>query len=105
MLPVGDFEKPQIREIAEDLGLGVAGKRDSQEICFVTQGHHSDFVKGRRPEMVGATAGEIVTTAGQVVGKHDGYERFTIGQRKKLGVAMGDAPLCRFASSRKRTKS
>ncbi len=45
MLPVGDFEKPRIRELAEELGLGVAGKRDSQEICFVTQGHHSDFVK------------------------------------------------------------
>jgi tRNA-specific 2-thiouridylase len=89
MLPVGSYEKPRIRELAEELGLGVAGKRDSQEICFVTQGHHSDFVKARRPEMVGTTAGEIVTTAGQVVGRHDGYERFTIGQRKKLGVAMG----------------
>ena len=89
LLPVGDFEKPRIREIAESLQLGVAGKRDSQEICFVTQGHHSDFVKGRRPEMVGATAGEIVTTGGTVVGAHNGYEAFTVGQRKGLGVAMG----------------
>lgn len=90
MLPVGDYTKPQIREIAESLGLGVANKKDSQEICFVTQGHHSDFVKARRPEMVGATAGEIVTTEGDVVGNHDGFEAFTIGQRKKLGVAMGE---------------
>ena len=89
MLPVGDYEKPRIRQIAEALGLGVAGKPDSQEICFVTQGHHSDFVKGRRPEMVGATAGDIVTSEGKVVGQHDGFERFTVGQRKKLGVAMG----------------
>ncbi len=89
LLPVGGFEKPRIREMATELGLGVAGKRDSQEICFVTQGHHSDFVKARRPEMVGATAGEIVTTEGKVVGKHAGYEAFTIGQRKGLGVAMG----------------
>ncbi|NNE01429.1 MAG: tRNA 2-thiouridine(34) synthase MnmA [Pirellulaceae bacterium] len=89
MLPVGGFEKPKIRQIAEGLGLGVAGKRDSQEICFVTQGHHSDFVKGRRPEMVGATAGDIVTTEGKVVGQHSGYEAFTVGQRKGLGVAMG----------------
>lgn len=89
MLPVGDYEKPQIRQIAEDLQLGVAGKRDSQEICFVTSGHHSDFVKGRRPEMVGATAGQIVTVEGDVVGDHNGYEAFTVGQRKGLGVAMG----------------
>jgi len=89
LLPVGDYEKPRIREMAESLGLGVAGKKDSQEICFVTQGHHSDFVKARRPDMVGATAGQIVTVDGQVVGEHDGYEAFTIGQRKGLGVAMG----------------
>ncbi len=88
-LPVGGYTKPRIREVAEQLQLGVAGKRDSQEICFVTQGHHSDFVKGRRPEMVGATAGEIVTLQGQVVGEHDGYEAFTVGQRKGLGVALG----------------
>lgn len=88
-LPVGDFTKPRIREIAEGLGLAVAGKRDSQEICFVTQGHHSDFVKGRRPEMAGATAGEICTVDGRVVGEHDGYEAFTVGQRKGLGVALG----------------
>ncbi|MGB7342676.1 MAG: tRNA 2-thiouridine(34) synthase MnmA [Pirellulaceae bacterium] len=89
MLPVGDFHKPRIREIAEELGLGVAGKKDSQEICFVTQGHHSDFVKGRRPDMVGATSGNIVLASGKVVGQHHGYEAFTVGQRKGLGVAMG----------------
>ncbi|MCD0463278.1 tRNA 2-thiouridine(34) synthase MnmA [Roseiconus lacunae] len=89
MLPVGDFEKPEIRRIAESLDLGVARKKDSQEICFVTQGHHSDFVKARRPELAGTTAGEMVTLDGTVVGTHQGYEAFTIGQRKKLGVALG----------------
>ena len=89
MLPVGVFEKPEIRRIAEGLNLGVAGKRDSQEICFVTQGHHSDFVKARRPEMVGVTAGEFVTADGTVVGQHNGYEAFTVGQRKGLGIALG----------------
>ena len=89
LLPVGGFTKPRIREIAESLALGVAGKKDSQEICFVTQGHHSDFVKARRPDMAGATAGQIVTIDGRVVGEHDGYEAFTVGQRKGLGVAMG----------------
>jgi tRNA-specific 2-thiouridylase len=89
LLPVGDYEKAEIRRIAGGLDLGVAGKRDSQEICFVTQGHHSDFVKARRPEMVGATAGEFVTTEGKVVGSHNGYEAFTVGQRKGLGIALG----------------
>ncbi len=90
MLPVGDFEKGQIREIAQQLRLGVAGKRDSQEICFVTQGHHSDFVRARQPQRAAGTAGEIVTVDGTVVGQHDGYEAFTVGQRKGLGVAMGE---------------
>ena len=57
LLPVGGFEKPRIREIAAGLGLGVAGKRDSQEICFVTQGHHSDFVRAREPAAVGGHRG------------------------------------------------
>lgn len=90
MLPVGSYSKPKIREIAEQLGLGVAGKKDSQEICFVTSGHHSDFVRARRPEFAAAAAGEIVTTAGRVVGEHSGIDAFTIGQRKGLGVALGE---------------
>lgn len=89
MLPVGDFEKPRIRQIAEELDLGVAGKRDSQEICFVTQGHHSDFVRARDPARSADTGGQIVTVDGQVVGEHQGYEAFTVGQRRGLGVAMG----------------
>lgn len=90
LLPVGGFSKPQIRDIAHRLGLGVAGKKDSQEICFVTSGHHSDFVRARRPEFAAQAAGEIVTTSGRVVGQHTGIDAFTIGQRKKLGVAMGE---------------
>ncbi len=90
MLPVGGFEKPKIREIAESLSLGVAGKKDSQEICFVTQGHHSDFVRARAPLRASKTDGQIVTVDGKVVGNHQGYEAFTVGQRKKLGVAMGE---------------
>ena len=90
LLPVGGFEKPRIREIAEELDLGVAGKKDSQEICFVTQGHHSDFVRAREPERSADTGGEIVTVGGKVVGQHQGFEAFTIGQRKGLGVAMGE---------------
>lgn len=89
LLPVGDFEKGEIRRRAEALGLAVAHKRDSQEICFVTAGHHSDFVRSRRDPQFPSTAGEIVTSEGRVVGQHAGYEAFTIGQRKGLGVALG----------------
>tara|TARA_B100000945_G_scaffold321613_1_gene337646 strand:+ start:8562 stop:9689 length:1128 start_codon:yes stop_codon:yes gene_type:complete len=87
LLPVGRFPKTQIREMATDLGLRVAEKKDSQEICFVTSGHHGEFVKQRREEI--DLSGEIVTTDGAVVGQHNGIENYTIGQRKGLGVALG----------------
>ena len=94
LLPVGQYEKPVIREIAGQLGLNVAEKKDSQEICFVTSGKHDEFVRQRRGDIVnesgGELSGEIVTTDGTVVGSHPGIERFTIGQRKGLGVAMGE---------------
>jgi tRNA-specific 2-thiouridylase len=90
LLPVGGYSKPEIRQIATTIGLNVAQKKDSQEICFVTQGHHSDFVKAYRGEGAGATAGEFVTLDGRVVGHHAGYEAFTIGQRKGLGIALGE---------------
>lgn len=90
LLPVGGFSKPEIRQIATTIGLNVAQKKDSQEICFVTQGHHSDFVKAYRGAGAGATAGEFVTLDGRVVGHHAGYEAFTIGQRKGLGIALGE---------------
>jgi tRNA-specific 2-thiouridylase len=88
LLPVGDYYKPRIREIAAMLGLRVADKKDSQEICFVTSGKHDEFVRSRRRGL--DTSGEIVTTAGAVVGTHTGNDRFTIGQRKGMGVALGE---------------
>jgi tRNA-specific 2-thiouridylase len=87
MLPVGGFEKPVIRRIAAELGLRVAEKKDSQEICFVTRGRYDEFVR-RRGEI--DTAGELVTTDGTVIGEHSGIESFTVGQRKGLGVALGE---------------
>jgi tRNA-specific 2-thiouridylase len=65
----------------------VAGKKDSQEICFVTRGRYDEFVRRRLEE---ATAGELVTTDGAVIGRHEGIESFTVGQRKGLGVALGE---------------
>ena len=95
LLPVGGYDKPTIRQIAGTLGLNVAEKKDSQEICFVTSGKHDEFVRQRRGDELasdgaGELAGEIVTTDGTVVGQHPGIERFTIGQSKGLGVAMGE---------------
>ncbi|QDV72068.1 tRNA 2-thiouridine(34) synthase MnmA [Botrimarina mediterranea] len=94
LLPVGGYEKSRIRELAAGIGLNVAEKKDSQEICFVTQGRYDEFVKRRLRESrdVSSTAdrsGEIVTTTGEVVGHHEGVDGFTVGQRKGLGVALG----------------
>ena len=86
LLPVGGFHKSQIRERAVEMGLRVADKKDSQEICFVTSGKHAEFVRNKSSL---DTSGEIVTSDGKVVGHHPGIEGFTIGQRKGLGVAMG----------------
>jgi tRNA-specific 2-thiouridylase len=88
MFPVGWHRKEEIRRIARQLDLRVADKKDSQEICFVAAGEHADFV--RRRGGADDTSGEIVTTAGTVVGRHEGIESFTIGQRKGLGVAFGE---------------
>ncbi|QDS96458.1 tRNA-specific 2-thiouridylase MnmA [Roseimaritima multifibrata] len=90
MLPVGGYTKPQIRELAGEIGLSVAQKKDSQEICFVTSGHHSDFVRSRRGEGAPSTAGDFVKLDGTVVGQHRGFEAFTVGQRKGLGIALGE---------------
>jgi tRNA-uridine 2-sulfurtransferase len=88
LLPVGEYEKPQIRELAGHLGLRVADKRDSQEICFVTTGEHDQFVRQHRAAEID-TSGELVTTEGRVLGRHAGIEGFTIGQRRGLGIALG----------------
>jgi tRNA-specific 2-thiouridylase len=90
LLPVGDHAKTEIRRLAEEIGLAVAHKKDSQEICFVTSGHHSDFVRQQRGLDAPSTAGEFVTEDGTVVGQHRGFEAYTVGQRKGLGIALGE---------------
>ncbi len=89
LFPVGEHRKEEIRHMAERLGLPVAAKRDSQEICFVPDQDHARFVRQHRGAI--DTSGEIVTTDGKVLGHHDGFERFTVGQRKGLRLAF-DAP-------------
>ena len=83
--PVGALDKPAVREEARRLGLAVADKHDSQEICFVAAGEHADFVSKR----AALSGGEIRDTSGHVLGRHAGIHRFTIGQRKGLGLSAG----------------
>jgi tRNA-specific 2-thiouridylase len=83
--PVGHLDKAAVREEARRLGLRVASKKDSQEICFVPAGEHPDFVAKR----AALPAGAIRDRDGHELGRHDGIHRFTIGQRKGLGLATG----------------
>ncbi len=87
LLPVGNYEKVVIRQLAAKVGMNVAEKKDSQEICFVTSGRYDEFVRGNREAI--DTSGELAMVDGTVVGQHNGIEGFTVGQRKGLGVALG----------------
>ena len=88
LFPVGEYAKSEIRALASRLGLRVADKPDSQEICFVPQGDYTAVVRARRPDTL--RPGEIRTADGRVLGRHDGIAGFTIGQRRGLGVAAGE---------------
>jgi len=92
LFPLGDMTKPQVRELAAKHGLSIAEKPDSQEICFVPGGDYKRFIDAylaEQGESLPDTAGELVTTAGEVIGEHTGIHNFTVGQRKGLGVATG----------------
>jgi tRNA-uridine 2-sulfurtransferase len=83
LFPLGAYHKDEVRALARQAKLGVADKPDSVEICFVPNNDHADFISRRRPEL--ATAGVFRDRAGNVLAEHDGYEQYTIGQRKGLG--------------------
>jgi tRNA-specific 2-thiouridylase len=86
--PLGGMKKPDVRKAAAALGLQVAAKPDSQDICFVPAGKYADIVEKLRP---GArTAGDIVHLDGRVMGRHEGVIGYTIGQRRGLGIATGE---------------
>ncbi len=85
LFPVGGLAKPAVRALAERAGLPNARKAESQEICFVTRGDAADFVELRAPGRV--RPGQMVDTHGEVVGRHAGVHRFTVGQRHGLGLA------------------
>jgi tRNA-specific 2-thiouridylase len=90
LFPLGRFTKPEVREIARRHGLALAEKPDSQEICFIPGGDYKQFLAAyleEQGEQFPETAGELVASNGQLLGRHDGIFNFTVGQRKGLGVS------------------
>jgi len=88
LFPVGGYPKAEIRAMARARGLPVHDKPDSQEICFVPSDDYQAFVRSRRPDL--DTAGAVIDEDGRLLGRHGGIEGFTIGQRRGLGVAVGE---------------
>jgi len=86
--PLGELTKDETRRLAADMGLIVADKPDSQDICFVPNGNYADVITRLRPDA--ALAGDIVHVDGHVLGRHEGILRYTVGQRKGLGIATGE---------------
>lgn len=88
MFPLGDLTKKEIRDIAEEMKLPSAKKPDSQDICFVPDGNYAAFLEKRSG--MSYPKGEFVNESGKVLGQHQGIIRYTIGQRKGLGIALGE---------------
>ncbi len=86
--PLGGLQKPAVRQVAARLGLSVADKPDSQDICFVPEGRYTTVIDRLRPQ--GAEPGDVVHMDGRVLGRHEGVTRYTVGQRRGLNVAVGD---------------
>jgi tRNA-uridine 2-sulfurtransferase len=86
--PLGDLPKPQVRALADELGLVVADKPDSQDICFVPRGKYTDVIAKVRPGV--GRGGDIVHVDGRIIGQHEGIIHYTVGQRRGLGVATGE---------------
>ena len=90
LFPLGELTKPEVRDRARALGLSTAEKPESQEICFVPTGDYVDVLEARLGnEHPALSPGKLVTTTGEVVGEHDGYARYTVGQRRGLGGGHG----------------
>ena len=89
LMPLGSFTKDEVRRIAREAGLNVAEKRDSQEICFVPDGDYADFIEANAADSVSGD-GNFVDERGNILGRHKGVIHYTVGQRKGLGIALGE---------------
>lgn len=87
MLPIGEYPKPEVRQMAEARGLQVFEKPDSQEICFVPDQDYAGLIRRRQPDRM--MPGPLVDTSGKLLGEHHGHQNFTIGQRRGLPVSLG----------------
>ena len=87
LMPVGAYSKENIRAIAEKIGLQVANKPDSQDICFVPDGDYAGYIEKNAGQKI--AEGNFVTSEGKVLGRHKGITHYTVGQRKGLGLALG----------------
>jgi tRNA-specific 2-thiouridylase len=87
LMPVGEYTKEEVRQIAEKIGLLVADKPDSQDICFVPDGDYASFIETHTGKKV--SEGNFVLSDGTVIGQHKGIIHYTVGQRKGLGLALG----------------
>jgi len=91
LFPLGEMDKEEVRDIARDADLYVAEKQESQEICFVPDGKYSEFIdrylghENRMDEM--PASGDVVNSSGEIIGAHEGIHRYTVGQRRGLGIA------------------
>ncbi len=90
IFPLAELTKPQVREIARDLGLEVAGRGESFEICFIPDNDYVRFLRERVPDLSDRVAGGDVVMDGKIIGEHKGFPFYTIGQRRGLGVAVGE---------------
>ncbi len=87
LLPIGELRKPEVREAARAMGIPVHDKPDSQEICFVPDGDYAGLVERRSPGAL--RSGDVVDRGGNVLGRHGGHQKYTVGQRRGLGLALG----------------
>ncbi len=85
LFPVGEYTKPEVRDLARSFDLPVASRADSQDLCFLGKGNYRDFLARHAPQSV--RPGPIVNRAGETVGEHQGLAHYTIGQRKGLGIS------------------
>jgi len=86
ILPLADYTKPEVRELAKNAGLAAAEKRDSQELCFIPDGNYAAYIEERKGKF---KEGDFIAPDGTIAGRHKGIINYTVGQRKGLGIALG----------------